>query len=131
MKLFKKLAILCTALTLCVGVGATVASCGGDKGGDVTSEATQEGYNFKVLKKDGTPAAGYQVQLCLAGDAASCFMPVDVEEDGTVFYAVDKTKEYEIHLMLNGEQVSKLNFQTLSKIPANYDGGVIEIKLTK
>ncbi len=132
MKLFKKLAVLCMALTLCVGIGATVVACGGDEP-DTSSSATVEGYSFKVLKKDGSPATGYSVYLCQSGAPTICLMPVDVAADGTATIEVDdKTVGYDVHLQLNGKDVSDLDFQASTKsIPANYDGGVITITLNK
>ena len=70
MKLFKKLAGLCLALTFCAGLCA-VASCGGskDKGNDSTPTTSEQpgeatSYTVIVLNADGTPAADARVQFC-------------------------------------------------------------------
>ncbi len=130
MKLFKKLAVLCMALTLCVGVGATMTACGGGNGDGTSSEAPfTNGYRFRVVNQDGSPATGYQVQICIAGNASACLAPAKVDANGYVNYVVeDKTQAYEIHLLdANYEAVE--NFESLETIPANYNGGVIVITL--
>ncbi len=121
MKFFKKLATLFMALALCFGVGTAIA-CGEKK-----EEA--KGYTFKVLKADGTPAEGYSVQLCKTD--GSCLEFVAIDEDGEIFYALEDTGiAYELHI-LDASQ-DQVEFKGgLKTIPANYDGGVISIKLTK
>ncbi len=122
MKLFKKLATLVMALALCVGVGATVA-CGGD------NKKEDKGYTFKVLNADGTPAVGYSVQLCKTD--GSCLEFVAIDEDGEIFYALEDTSiSYELHI-LDASQ-NQVEFKGgLKTIPADYDDGVISIKLAK
>ncbi len=137
MKFFKKLAVLCTALTLCFGIGTSLVACGGDKKESSSSSQTLSGYYFKVLKADGTAAKGYRVQLCTA-DNVNCLSPVAVGDDGMVAYTADPATAWVIHLMEGTKQVSSLDYQITngsSTIPANYNGGTkdspIEIKLTK
>lgn len=97
MKLFKKLAGLCLALTFCAGLCA-VASCGGSKDKDtdndstpVTSEQPGEAtcYTVIVLNADGTPATGVKVKFCAVNEDGSlglCYNPVTVDENGVCEY---------------------------------------------
>ncbi len=127
MKLWKKLAVLGMALTMCFGVGAALSAC--DKGaGDSASEATVKGYDFKVVMKNGDPAVGYQIQLCIAG-GTTCLNPVNVGTDGTLFYEADTTKSYEVHVMKDNKQLEKTEY-VASVIPANHTG-VIDVKINK
>lgn len=111
MKLFKKLAGLCLALTFCAGLCA-VASCGGskDKGDDsapVTSEQPGEAtsYTVTVLNADGTPATGVKVQFCVVKDDGTldgCYGAVSVDENGVCEYnpmGFPGEGVYEIHVI--------------------------------
>ncbi len=121
MKIFKKLATIAMALSLCLGAGAALVACGG-KGGDtsstgnsVTSEAPAElkpienGYTFKVLNADGTPAVGYKVQLC---DTNGCKNSSTTDANGvaTITDAVVSAGEYEMHLLLWSDTSVKPDF---------------------
>ncbi len=90
MKLFKKLAVLCTALTLCAGVGATMSACGED-----APAATA--YQFKIVKADGSAASNYMIQLC---DADGCDGGPNTISDanGNVTFNI-AAGAYEIHVM--------------------------------
>ena len=63
MKLFKKLAILCATISLCVGFSA-FAACGGKDNSAPTytindvvpAPSSDAGYYFKIVNADGTPA---------------------------------------------------------------------------
>ncbi len=141
MKIFKKVAMLCMALTLCLSVGATVACGGKDKGGNstsssITDEVTQDGYSFKVVNASGAPATGYKIQLCKKapdGTLGACLMPVSVGADGTLSYKVtDKDTAYEIHVLdANGTALKKTEYVTTGDIPANYDGGELTVTVNK
>ena len=102
MKFLKQLVLFTMALGLCF----TAAACGGNT--DETSntqssvEQTTEGYTFIVLNADGTPAQNVNVQLCVLGNAASCFMPMPTDANGEVEYTPERFPgegEYEIHLL--------------------------------
>lgn len=128
MKLLKKLAIFISAIALCIGASACM---GGDNASSsssvasnsvVSSEAESSvasssveessvessaelpatAYTFIVLNADGTPAANVQVQLCMLGNSAACFMPMPTNENGIVEYTAmgfPGEGEYEIHLL--------------------------------
>ena len=116
MKLLKKLAILIAALTISLGVSACM---GGDNSSSLASssavnssvesssvessvEAPATAYKFVVLNSDGTPAKDINVQLCVLGNAASCFMPMPTDANGEVEYTpagFPGEGEYEIHLL--------------------------------
>ena len=121
MKLFKSLAIFTMALGFCFAAGA----CGGDT--DSTSstpsnsstqssvEQTTDAYVFTVLNADGSAAQGVNVQLCVLGNSAACFMPVATDANGKVSYnpmGFPGAGEYEIHLF------------DLSMQPLEFDGPV-------
>ncbi len=135
MKLFRKLAVLCMALTLCCGVGAAMAACGEKDPAPSSTEAPasdvkpiENGYTFKLLKADGSPAAGYQIQICKE-DNSICLAPVVVAANGVANVVVEnKTIPYAIHI-LDESYAPVEDFDGMSVIPANYDGGVIELKL--
>ncbi|MBE7101084.1 MAG: hypothetical protein E7364_05680 [Clostridiales bacterium] len=114
MKLFKKLAGLCLALTFCAGLCA-VASCGGSKDKDtdkdstpVTSEQPGEAtcYTVTVLNADGTPAADARVQFCKVesdGTLGACYSPVTTDANGMCEYkdvmGFPGEGVYEIHVI--------------------------------
>ena len=115
MKLLKKIAIFAMSITLCLGASALVTACGGGSSSSSSTassvesttsstqsseEAPANAYNFIVLNSDGTPAKDVNVQLCMLGDGAACFMPMLTDANGKVAYAFDGfvAGEYEIHL---------------------------------
>ena len=111
MKLFKKLAGLCLALTFCAGLCA-VASCGGskDKGDDSTPTTSEQpgvvtNYTVIVLNADGTPAADARVQFCKVesdGTLGACYSPVSTDANGMCAYApmgFPGEGLYEIHVI--------------------------------
>lgn len=111
MKLFKKLAGLCLALTFCAGLCA-VASCGGskDKGDDSTPTTSEQpgvvtNYTVIVLNADGTPAADAKVQFCKVesdGTLGACYSPVSTDANGMCAYApmgFPGEGLYEIHVI--------------------------------
>ena len=121
MKLFKKLAGLCLALTFCAGLCA-VASCGGSKDKDtdkdstpVTSEngETSEDvggseatcYTVTVLNADGTPATDVKVQFCIIenDETQACYGAVSTDENGICEYkdvmGFPGEGVYEIHVI--------------------------------
>ena len=113
MKMFKKLAGLCLALTLCAGLGA-IASCGGSsKDGDTsTSEAPAPATNYEVtvLNADGTSATDVKVQFCAVnadGSLGMCYMPVAVDANGVCSYipmGFPGVGVYEIHVLDSANQ---------------------------
>ncbi len=142
MKLFKKLTVACMAICLCFGAMAMTACNKEENNGSSSSsssssssasapEEQEQGYNFKIVDADGNPVAGYFVQLCFAGGDA-CLAPQKASDaNGLAFYKLDDiTQAYDIHL-LDAEQntVKGTDFVSMGTIPANYDGGVIEIQL--
>ncbi len=122
MKLFKKLAVVGMALTLCLGAGAALTACDKGESSEAASEATVKGYDFKVLMKNGDPAVGYQIQLCIAG-GTTCLNPVNVGADGTLFYEADTTKSYEVHVMKDNKQLAKTEY-VASIIKENHTGTI-------
>lgn len=121
MKLLKKLAIFISAIALCIGASACM---GGDNASSSASaanssvesslsvessaavESSQETpatvYTFIILNSDGTPATNVQVQLCVLGNSAACYMPISADANGVVEYnpaGFPGEGEYEIHLL--------------------------------
>ena len=118
-----KIAILVAALTISLGASACMG--GGNNSSSASSstvnssveassstqtssvessveEAPATAYKFIVLNSDGSPAANINVQLCVLGDAAACFMPMPTDENGVVEYnptGFPGEGEYEIHLL--------------------------------
>ncbi len=131
MKLFKKLAILTMALTLCVGVSSTAIACGGEEKPAVVNPVNGTTYNFKVVHDDGTAATGYSVQLCTI-DNTRCLEPVAVGTDGKVAYNVpDTTIDFVLHINdKNNTPLTALQVQAPALPSAStYDGSVITITL--
>ena len=96
MKLFKKLALLCTALTMVVGFGAMTA-CGGGGSDDSSSvETPATAYTITVLNANGSKAQDVMVQVCTA-DMTMCLMPIPVDANGTAIISADE-KEYVVHV---------------------------------
>ncbi len=135
MKLFKKLAAICMALTMCFGLGMAFTACGGNDnpGAEQNYAAT---YVFNVTKNNAA-AVGYQIQLCSKnadGTLGACEQPVDVGSDGIAKVGItDVSTAYEIHVMKDNKQLGKDYYAIsgLVDIPANYNGGTITIIITK
>lgn len=136
MKLFKKIATLALALTLCAGIGAFAAACDntGENSNSVTSEVPSEdgAYKFKIVNKDGSAATGYSIQLCsYKADGVtleSCYQPVAADENGLVSYdCAPSAAVYEIHVLdaLN----NSVEFTGETKTPAAYNTEAIVITL--
>ncbi len=132
MKLFKKLAGLCLALTFCAGLCA-VASCGGkDKDTDkdstpVTSEQPGEAtcYTVTVLNADGTPATDVRVQFCIVeanGSLGGCLMSVPVDANGVCEYlpmGFPGARVYEIHV-LNADESAAFELTDVVRTEATF-----------
>ncbi len=120
MKLFKKLALLTTALTLALSFGA-FAACVDDKesssseptssssttDSSSTEETPTDAYVFIVQNADGSAAKNVSVQLCTykAGttELDACYAPVPVDAQGKCVYdpigGYPGAGVYEIHLL--------------------------------
>ncbi len=148
MKFFKKLAVLCAAITLCVGVGASLAACGGDEGDSSSIESSlyvpttphADGYDFHITVPEGASPTDYAVQLC--DTSGSCIQFMAFAENGYLNYnpaPLDKTMTYEVHIMekkngsFSGDSIMDSTEYQITKdtIPANYTGAIIEVIITK
>lgn len=131
MKIFKKLATLALALTLCAGIGA-FAACDNTSGSGNSSSSSSNvetgAYKFKILNKDGSAAVGYSVQLCIlndAGEQTACYAPAVVDEKGQVSYSADTVPgfpgagNYNIHVLDSNNQ--QVEFEGLEKTPTAYN----------
>lgn len=135
MKIFKKIAALCMAISLCACVGAFAASCGGSNNETSSSEETQAAtsYLFKVVKADGTPAdSSYAVQLCKGLEL--CYNPCFLDANGQASYNATTVAgfpgegEYDIHV-LGGELMDSMEFDGPAKTPAKYSSEYIVLTL--
>ena len=146
MKKFQKIAGLCLALTLCVGM-AVLTACGdgstnnSSTGPSSTPPASSEptetpaaaGHKFKVLDKDGKPVAGVYIQLC----DKTCTFSEATDANGEVSYAGgDGEVAYSIHVwsanpMKNpdGKEVKEYEFEGTDKTPAVAGEDVIVLTL--
>ena len=134
MKFFKKLAIACLTLTMFAGL-ASFAACGGNTDNNSSSEsstpAQTEGYKFKIVKADGTPAAGYVVQLCIT----TCTFSEPANANGEISYAgTEGEGKYEIHVFtanpmtaMNGAE--SVEFTGATHTPEQYSDDVIVLTL--
>ena len=151
MKILKKIAALCMAISLCVCVGVFAASCGGagDSSATQSSEAPQTatGYLFKIVDKDGNAVTSYtcevagetvtnpiQVQLCQG--TTMCFMPVALDDNGQAIYNATTAMGfpgagvYDIHILGGGEfGTDNLEFEGATQTPANYSTEYIVLTL--
>ena len=132
MKLFKKLAMLTMALALTFSVGA-LAACGGneDSGSSTSSEQTAvTSYKFKVVKADGTAAAGVQVQLCKGTDF--CAMPVMTDANGVADYAFPNSQAdaYSIHVW-DAAMANEYTVTGTATTSADYDGSEIVVTIAE
>ena len=106
MKLFKKLAGACLALTFCFGMVGLVA-CGGN-GGNNGPQAKENAYNFLVYKADGSTAVGYKVQMCTTDGNAMCYNPsTETDSNGFTYIAqgssCPQAAIYEVHVLAYSE----------------------------
>lgn len=120
MNIFKKLAGICMAISLCLGVCAFTA-CGNNNDGGF--QAKENAYNFRVVNADGTAATGYQVQLCTA-DQTTCYPGVAVDGEGYCAYTCPEGV-YEIHLLPADTEFTSNPELT----PATYSTEIIVITL--
>lgn len=134
MKIFKKLAALCMAISLCLGVGA-LASCGGSDGDSSSSvqQNTDAGYLFKVVNADGSAATGdFAIALCQG--TTLCYDTVNVDENGCVLYNADTVEGfpgegvYDIHIY-SGEFFDETEFDGMKQTPATYSDEYIVLTL--
>ncbi len=140
MKIFKKLLTLCAAITLAFGVTASLAACDSkENSSSSTSTATpvdtKVAYEFELKFDDGSPATGYQIQICTE-DNTICLTPVAVSADGKASVTIPEQhqdKEFVIHVMLNNAQLSATQFRVdttgVTPIPVGYDGDAIQITI--
>ncbi len=131
MKLFKKLATVCMAITMSFGVGMALTACDDNGGNPTNSEQSANAtYSFNVTK-NGAAAVGYEIQLCTKnadGSLGVCLSPVAVGEDGVAKISIsDVNSVYEIHVMKNGTPLEKDQYITSGDVPANYNGGAISV----
>lgn len=129
MKVFKKLAGLCLALTLCSGICA-FAACGESDPADSTptqsTPVVKEGYKFKIVDKDGNPVQGYYVQLC---DDIGCKTSSATDANGEVVFAPSSgAGVYDIHVFTGSAQP---NHNGLTQTPAEYNSDVIVLTLAE
>ena len=94
-----------------------------EESASVESGATEPAtvYTFIVLNSDGTPAANVNVQLCVLGNSAACFMPMATDANGRVEYTFTGFPgegEYEIHLL--DAMYSPIEFTGPASTPATY-----------
>ena len=125
MKLFKRLAMMAMTLGFCFCAGATVAACGGN---EQTTSATA--YVFIILNEDGSAAEGVNVQLCVLGNAAACYMPIAADANGKVIYTpagFPGKGEYEIHL-LSADYSTSLEFNGPVSTPTVYSTITLTLK---
>ena len=132
MKFFKKLAIACLTLTMFAGL-ATFAACGDNNNANNGNSNTQqpaqtEGFKFKIVKADGTPAVGYVVQLC----KSTCAFSEPADKNGEVtFGGAEGEISYEIHVFTalpqNGGQM--VEFTGAANTPAEYSNDVITLTI--
>lgn len=135
MKIFKKIAALCMAISLCVGVGALATSCGGGDNDASSSQQQNEttGYLFKVVNADGSAASDVYVQLC-DGVSGICYGNVAVDETGSVLYNSTTAKDfpgagvYDIHV-LGGEFMDDFPFDGPTATPEAYSTETIVLTL--
>ena len=134
MKFFKKLAIACLTLTMFAGL-ATFAACGGDNnnanGNNSNSEqpAQTEGFKFKIVKADGSPAVGYAVQLCTTN---SCTFSEVANENGEITFGGGEGEiAYDIHVWsaLPQKGGAEVEFTGATQTPAAYSDDVITLTL--
>ncbi|MBQ2769154.1 MAG: hypothetical protein IJF44_04190 [Clostridia bacterium] len=134
MKVFKKLAGLCLALTLCSGICA-FAACGESEPADdstphSSTPVAKEGYKFKIVDKDGNPVQGYKVQLCIN----TCTFSEATDANGEVTYGGDEGEgAYEIHVFTahpNDGGVS-VAFEGPTTTPTAYSENVIVLTLAE
>lgn len=112
MNKFKKLATLCMALMLSVGLSVFAAcnnsaSSSEDVSSDVesvevSSEAESEGeeeaeptdcYKFIAVDEQGNPMANVGIQLCTA-DNSMCYMPVNTNSEGICYYGAETIEDF-------------------------------------
>ena len=135
MKLFKKLAIACLSLTMLAGF-ASFAACGStdnnsasNSGNSNTEQPAQtEGFKFKVVKADGTPAVGYVVQLC----NNTCTFSEAANENGEItFGGGEGALAYEIHVFSALPQNGgvQVEFTGATHTPAEYSDDVITLTI--
>lgn len=135
MKLFKKLAGACLALTFCFGMVGLVA-CGGDKGNGAP-QAKENAYNFLVYKADGSAAVGYKVQMCTTDGEATCYNPSAATDSNGFTYITTGSScpapaVYEVHVLLYNDSTTMDEPVELSQTvytPAEFSTDFITVTL--
>lgn len=147
MKIFKKIAALCMAISLCAGVGALTA-CGGNSGDDSSSveQSQASGYLFKVVNANGEAVTTFSydndgttvenpiaIQLC---EDELCYNPCFVDANGQANYNAATVSGfpgegvYDIHIIGGGKYgADNLEFEGPTQTPANYSSEYIVLTL--
>lgn len=130
MKLIKKIATVCMAITFAFGLGAFAACDKEDSSASSSASESLTAYKFIVLNADETPAQNVSVQLCSYnedGSLGACYQPVAVDANGVV----DKNPAglpgagvYQIHIL--DASSTPIEFEGVTDTPAEYS----EITLT-
>lgn len=136
MKLFKKLAGACLALTFCFGMVGLV-SCGDKDNGNGAPQAKANAYNFLVYKADGSAAQGYNVQMCTTDGSGICYAPsAAIDANGftyvTTGMSCPEAAIYEVHVVLYNEETTTYDQVALSQTvytPAEFSTEFIEVTL--
>ena len=134
MKLFKKLAGACLAMTFCFGMASLVAC--GDKG-DSAPVARENAYNFLVYKADGSAAVGYKVQMCTTDGEGICYAPsAAIDSNGFTYITTGSScpapAVYEVHVLLVDEETYAEEQVALSEAvytPAEFSTEFITVTL--
>lgn len=111
MKVFKKMASVMLALTLCLGLFGLVACNKGD------DKAT--GYSFRVVDAENAPVVGATVQLC----TDKCIEQI-TDEKGEAFFEDCGERAWHITVRFNGNETE------LGETPTTYNSEIIVLKLS-
>ena len=114
MKVFKKMASVMLALTLCLGLFGLVACNKGD------DKAT--GYSFRVVDAENAPVVGATVQIC----SDMCLDQI-TDEKGEVFFEKCGELAWEIHVYVGG---NTMEFEGSNTTPTTYNSEIIVLKLS-
>lgn len=144
MKNITKLATLCMALLLSLGLGVMTAcdntpaeSSSPAASSETSSNSTPStdaatAYSIQLIDESGAPLSGYAIQLCKGTTA--CYNPCFTDANGMVSYSFPKINKvptpdaYDIHVW-DADMTQEYTYSGDHTTPAEYDGTTIVLTL--
>lgn len=126
MKIFKRLATVLMALTLCFGFAGALTACDDEGGAGSSSEQpANNAYVFTVVDKDGAPVKDAIIQLCIPNGSCLMAMPT-TDANGKATFEAPEAAVYDIHVWAAG-MTQEYTLTGVTQTPATYGAVTVTI----